>query len=144
MNTILLLIVAIPIAELITMIKLGGEIGALNTVLLIFFTAIVGVYFARIQSLNTLKAGLSNIYQNKTPIYELISGASIAISAALLIFPGFITDFFGFLLLIPLTRRIFIKIMVGKSNEKNVKKENKEEIIEEEIVEKNKDKNDEI
>ena len=92
MNTLLILILAIPVMEIIVLIKIGGYIGALNTVLLIFTTAIIGIYFARLQGLSTLRAGFKNIYENRTPIYELFSGASIAIAAVLLIIPGFLTD----------------------------------------------------
>ena len=96
------------------MIKIGGEIGALNTLALIFLTAIIGIFYARIQGIQTLRAGLINIYQNKTPFYELISGASIAFASLLLIVPGFFTDFIGFLLLVPTTRNIMFKILLRK------------------------------
>ena len=109
MNTLLLVIIGIPIIEIFVMIKMGQQIGAINTVLLIFLTATIGIYFVRIQGLNTIKSGFTNLYQNKTPIYEIISGASIAIAAVLLILPGFITDFIGFALLFPFTRKILIK-----------------------------------
>ena len=102
MNTILISIIAIPIIEILLFIKIGENIGAINTILLIIFTAIVGVYFARIQGIRTIKSGFINIYQNKLPIYEILSGASIAIAAIFLIIPGFFTDTIGFLLLIPL------------------------------------------
>merc|ERR1712127_837135 len=104
MNTLLLLIIATPAIEIFFMIKVGQQVGAFNTVLLIFLTAFVDVYYARIEGLNTLRSGISNLYKNKTPIYEIISGASIALAAALLILPGFITDLFGFSLLFPITR----------------------------------------
>tara|TARA_Y100001970_G_C13728678_1_gene600364 strand:- start:279 stop:647 length:369 start_codon:yes stop_codon:yes gene_type:complete len=120
------------------MIKIGGKIGALYTVALVFFTAILGIYYARIQGVQTLKSGLTNLYQNKAPIYELISGASIAFAAILLIIPGFFTDFIGFALLIPFTRNIFLKIALKNNKfEKNTDKMNK--TIEGEIVNKNKD-----
>ena len=120
------------------MIEIGGKIGALNTIALVFFTAILGIYYARIQGVQTLKSGLTNLYQNKTPIYELISGASIAFAAILLIIPGFLTDFVGFVLLIPFTRNIFLKIALkDKKFEKKTDKTNK--TIEGEIVNKNKD-----
>ena len=106
MNTILISIIAIPIIEILLFIKIGENIGAINTILLIIFTAIVGVYFARIQGIRTIKSGFINIYQNKLPIYEILSGASIAIAAVLLITPGFFTDTMGFLLLIPITRKL--------------------------------------
>ena len=93
-------------------IKIGGQVGALNTVALIFLTAIIGVYFAKLQGIQTLKSGMVNLYQNKMPIYEIMSGASIAIAALLLIIPGFFTDLIGFLLLIPFTRRIVFSLVL--------------------------------
>ena len=105
MNTVLLFLVALPALEIFLMIKVGENIGALNTVLAIFLTAIIGVYFARIEGLNTLRSGIYNLYKDKLPIFEMISGASIAFAALLLMIPGFVTDFFGFLLLIPITRK---------------------------------------
>ena len=137
MNSFLLLIIGLPILEITIMIKIGEQIGALNTVLLILLTAVLGVFYARVQGLNTLKSGFLNIYQNKLPMYELISGASIAIAAFFLILPGFITDLFGFLLLIPITRNILINNILKKN--KVEKKEDNEEIIEAEIIEENKD-----
>ena len=89
------------------MIKIGSEIGAISTLALIFLTAILGVFFARVQGIQTLKSGLLNLYQNKIPIYELISGASIAFAALLLIIPGFLTDLIGFLLIFPISRKFF-------------------------------------
>ena len=104
MNTILISIIALPIIEILLFIKIGENIGAINTILLKIFTAVIGVYFARIQGVKTIRAGFVNLYQNKIPIYEIFSGASIAIAAMFLIIPGFFTDAIGFLLLIPLTR----------------------------------------
>ena len=138
MNTLLILILAIPIMEIIVLIKIGAHIGALNTVLLIFTTAIIGIYFARLQGLSTLRAGIKNIYENRTPIYELFSGASIAIAALLLIIPGFLTDILGFTLLIPLTRNLIIKMVIKKNNIK--KNQNNNDVIDGEIIEKEKDK----
>ena len=100
MNSFFLLFIGLPVLEIFLMIKIGSKLGALNTIALIFLTAIVGVYFARLQGLQTLKSGMISLYQNKVPVKELLSGASIAISALLLIIPGFFTDFIGFLLLI--------------------------------------------
>ena len=114
MNTILISIIAIPIIEILLFIKIGENIGAINTILLIIFTAIVGVYFARIQGIRTIKSGFINIYQNKLPIYEILSGASIAIAAVLLITPGFFTDTMGFLLLIPITRKLLLYPIINK------------------------------
>ena len=135
MNTILISIIAIPIIEILLFIKIGENIGAINTILLIIFTAIVGVYFARIEGVKTIKSGFVNIYQNKLPIYEMLSGASIAIAAVLLIIPGFFTDTMGFLLLIPVTRKLFLYPIIKKN--KNRTKEDK--TIEAEIIEEKKD-----
>ena len=137
MNTFFLIFIGLPALEIFLMIKIGGEIGALNTVALIFLTAIVGVYFARIQGIQTIRSGLLNLYQNKTPIFELISGASIAFSALLLIIPGFFTDLVGFLLLIPLTRKLLFKIIFR--NSQKIKEEKNAETIEGEIVNRKKD-----
>ena len=133
MNTILISIIAIPIIEILLFIKIGENIGAINTVLLIIFTAIVGVYFARIQGIMTLKSGFTNIYQNKLPIYEILSGASIAIAAVLLIIPGFFTDTIGFLLLVPFTRKLLLAPIIKKNKAKEDK------TIEAEIVDEKKD-----
>ena len=125
------------------MIKIGQQIGAINTVLLIFLTAIIGVSYARIEGLNTIRSGITSLYQNKTPIYEMISGASIAIAAVLLILPGFITDTLGFLLLFPLTRKFLISALIKK---KHVEQNNYENntIDAEVIEEEEKDKKDEL
>lgn len=141
MNSLLLIILGIPIVEISVMIKVGQKIGALNTVSIIFLTAIIGVYYARIEGLNTIRSGILNIYQNKTPVYELISGASIAFAALLLIVPGFITDVIGFIILIPFTRRILINFWIKKQIIPN---KNKEEIIDAEIVEDKKIDKDEL
>ena len=138
MNTLLLILIGAPAAEIFVMIKIGQNIGALATVGLIFFTAALGIFFARVEGLNTLRSGVYNLYKNKIPIYEIFSGASIALAAFLLIFPGFITDTFGFLLLIPITRKIIINYFVVK---KNMQTKKNNEFIEGEIVEKDKDKN---
>jgi len=114
MNTVLLLIIAIPAVEIFLMIKIGQNIGALSTIGLILLTATIGMYFAKLEGLNTLRSGINNLYRNKIPIYEMMSGASIAFAAVLLIIPGFITDFFGFLLLIPFTRKIIISLFLKK------------------------------
>ena len=135
MNTILISIIAIPIIEIMLFIKIGENIGAINTILLIFFTAVVGVYFARIQGIKTLKNGLINMYQNKLPFYEILSGASIAIAALFLILPGFFTDSIGFLLLIPLTRKLILYPIMRKSEVKT-KSDN---TIDAEIIEDKKD-----
>ena len=134
MNTILIAIIAIPIIEILLFIKIGENIGAINTIFLIIFTAVIGIYFARLQGISTLKSGLLNIYQNKPPIYEIISGASIAVAALFLIIPGFFTDAFGFLILIPYTRRFLISLVVKNKNYKT-----KDETIEAEIIDEKKD-----
>tara|TARA_B100000214_G_scaffold356287_1_gene314788 strand:- start:453 stop:815 length:363 start_codon:yes stop_codon:yes gene_type:complete len=120
------------------MIKIGGEIGALNTIFLIFLTAVIGVYYARIQGMQTLRSGLVNLYQNKVPIYELISGASIAFAALLLIIPGFFTDFIGFLLLVPFTRNVLFKTLIKEKKLKN-REDIKTNIIDGEIKDDKKD-----
>ena len=135
MNTILISIIAIPIIEILLFIKIGENIGAINTILLIIFTAIVGVYFARIQGIKTIKSGFTNIYQNRLPIYEMLSGASIAIAAMLLIIPGFFTDTLGFLLLIPMTRKLLLNPLINK----NKKQRKEDKTIEAEIIEEKKD-----
>ena len=109
MNAVILFIIGIALIEIYLMIKVGGVIGAFNTIFLIFFTAITGIFFARIEGLNTLRSGFSQIIKNEMPIYEIISGAALAFAALLLIIPGFLTDVIGFLLIIPITRKIFIK-----------------------------------
>ena len=136
MNAAILFIIGIPVIEIYLMIKVGGVIGALNTILLIFFTAITGVYFAKLAGLRTLQSGLSQIVKNEMPIYEIISGAALAFAALLLIIPGFLTDIIGFLLIIPITRKFFIKSISSKFK----KKENNENIIEGVVEEENEEK----
>ena len=116
---------------------MGGHIGALNTVALIFLSAIIGLYFAKHQGMRTLKSGMINMYQNKMPLYEIMSGASIALAALLLIIPGFITDFVGFLLLVPFTRKFFFNLALRKKNKNDNYSQNK--TIDGEIIENNKD-----
>ena len=115
MNPFFIIFIGIPALEIFLLIKIGGQIGALVTVALIFLTAVIGIYFARLQGIQTLKSGMTNLYQNKMPIYEMMSGASIALAALLLIIPGFFTDFVGFLLLIPFTRKILFRLTLKKS-----------------------------
>ena len=122
MNSILLLIILIPIVEIYLFIKIGSQIGALTTVLLIFVTAVVGVYYAKYEGLNTLKSGFIQLSKKETPAYEIISGAAIAIAALLLIIPGFATDILGFLIIFPLTRKfIFKKFTKNFKTQKNKK-----------------------
>tara|TARA_B100001248_G_scaffold20667_1_gene13868 strand:+ start:1767 stop:2189 length:423 start_codon:yes stop_codon:yes gene_type:complete len=138
MNTFFLIFIALPAIEIFLMIKIGGEIGALNTVALIFLTAITGIYYARIQGIQTLRSGIINLYQNKAPFYDMLSGASIAFAAFLLIVPGFFTDFIGFLILVPLTRRLLFKIIFKNKITKNNKSE-QSSTIDGEIINKDKD-----
>jgi UPF0716 protein FxsA len=137
MNSFFLLFIGVPALEVFLMIKIGGKIGALNTVSLIFLTAIIGVYFAKLEGIKTMRSGIINLYQNKVPIYEMISGASIAIAALLLVIPGFFTDTIGFLLLIPFTRKILISFFV-KKNKISTSQENTNTLDGEIIEDKNK------
>ena len=109
MNTALILIILIPIVEIFFFIKVGSQIGAITTILLIFVTAIVGVYYAKYEGLNTLKAGFAQLSRNEAPTYEMLSGAAIAFAAVLLIIPGFATDMLGFLIIFPITRNLFLE-----------------------------------
>ena len=124
MNSVLLTIILIPILEIYLFIKIGSQIGAFNTILLIFVTAIIGIYYARYEGLNTIKSGLTQMIKNESPAYEIISGAAIAFAAILLIIPGFATDLLGFLLIFPITRKLIFGNFRNKFNNKNVKKEN--------------------
>ena len=122
MNTVLLSIILVPIIEIYLFIKIGGQIGALNTILLIFITAVTGIIYARYEGLNTLRSGFSQLIRNETPAYEIISGAAIAFGALLLIVPGFATDILGFLIILPITRKlIFGKITKKFKDNKNEK-----------------------
>ena len=141
MNSFFLLFIGVPALEVFLMIKIGGKIGALSTVSLIFLTAIIGVYFAKLEGIKTMRSGVMNLYQNKVPVYEMFSGASIAIAALLLIVPGFFSDTIGFLLLIPFTRKILISFFV-KKNKLSTSQENTN-TLDGEIIE-DKDKKDEL
>ena len=121
MNTVLLTVILIPIVEIYLFIKIGSQIGAFTTIFLVFFTAVVGVYYARYEGINTLRSGITQIIKNQIPARELISGAAIAFAAVLLIIPGFATDLIGFLLIIPITR----KLVFGRFNKKFENKETK-------------------
>ncbi len=122
MNTVLLLIILIPIVEIYLFIKIGSQIGAFTTISLIFVTAIIGVYYARYEGLNTLKSGVTQLYKNQMPLFELMSGAALAVAALLLILPGFATDLLGFLIIFPLTRKIFFQLLSKKTkNEVHIK-----------------------
>ena len=137
MNSFFLLFIGLPALEIFLLIKIGGRVGALNTVALIFLTAIIGIYFAKLQGIKTLKSGMVNLYQNKMPVYEIMSGASIAIAALLLIIPGFFTDLVGFLLLIPFTRKIFFKLVLKDRPITDIKKKN--DTIDGEVIDNKKD-----
>ena len=122
MNTVLLLIILIPILEIYLFIKIGSQIGAFTTISLIFVTAIIGVYYARYEGLNTLKSGVTQLYKNQMPLFELMSGAALAVAALLLILPGFATDLLGFLIIFPLTRKIIFRLFAqNKKSEVHVK-----------------------
>ena len=132
MNTLLLVILFVPLVEIYLFIQIGGQIGAINTILIILLTAVIGIYFVRMQGLSTLKSGATQIYRNQIPIYELISGAALAIAALLLIIPGFATDIIGFFLVMPVTRNIIFKYL-GK---KYKKEKDKDDLIEGEYEDK--------
>ena len=134
MNTVLLLIILIPVLEIYLFIKIGSQIGAFTTISLIFVTAIIGVFYARYEGLNTLRSGVSQLYKNQMPLFELMSGAALAVAALLLILPGFATDFFGFLIIFPFTRKIIFNLLA-----KNKKSESrfKDDLIEGEYEDKN-------
>ena len=132
MNAVILFIIGIPAIEIYLMIKVGGVIGALNTILLIFFTAITGVYFAKLAGLSTLRSGFNQIIKNEIPIYEIISGAALAFAALLLIIPGFLTDIVGFLLIIPVTRKFLIRPISSKFKKKEENSNVIEGVVEEE------------
>ena len=124
MNTVLILIIGIPLIEIYLFIKIGSQIGAFNTVLLILTTAVIGVVYVRYEGFNTLKSGIGQLVKNEMPVYEIISGATLAFAAFLLILPGFATDLVGILLVIPFTRRILLSRFVKKNINKNRKKNN--------------------
>jgi len=137
MNSFFLIFIALPALEIFLILKIGSKIGALNVIALIFLTAIIGVYFAKLQGIQTLRSGMINLYRNKLPVYDLLSGASIAIAALLLIVPGFFTDFMGFLILIPFTRKIIFRMTLKNETEDN--KKSKHDTIDGEIVDEKKD-----
>jgi len=133
MNAVILFIIGIPLIEIYLMIKVGSVVGAFNTIFLIFFTAITGIYFARLAGLNAIRSGFNQLIQNQIPIYEIISGATLVFAALLLIIPGFLTDLIGFLLIIPVTRKFLIKIISSKFKKSQVNVN--EDVIEGEIEE---------
>ena len=124
MNPILLLIILVPVIEIYLLIKIGSQIGAITTIFLIFLTAIVGIYYAKYEGLNTLRSGFVQLSKNETPAYEVISGAAIAFAALLLIIPGFATDVLGFLIIFPLSRKFILSIFAKKFNYKKNEKNN--------------------
>ena len=124
MNTVLILIIGIPLIEIYLFIKIGSQIGAFNTVLLILTTAVIGVSYVRFEGFNTLKSGIEQLVRNEMPVNEIISGATLAFAAFLLILPGFATDLMGILLVIPFTRKILLNRFIKKNTNKNKKKNN--------------------
>tara|TARA_B100000161_G_C33554657_1_gene417205 strand:- start:3042 stop:3470 length:429 start_codon:yes stop_codon:yes gene_type:complete len=141
MNSILLWIILIPIVEIYLLIKIGSQIGAITTIMLIFTTAIVGIYYAKYEGLNTIKSGFLQLNKNEVPVFEVLSGAAIAFAALLLIIPGFVTDVLGFLIIFPTSRKfIFTKIIKNQ----NYKKEEKNNFIDGEFEDIDDDENDKI
>ena len=124
MSTLLLSIILIPAIEIYLLIKIGSQIGAISTIILIFITAFVGIYYAKYEGLNTLKSGFMQLSKNEAPAYEIISGAAIAFAALLLIIPGFVTDVLGFLIIFPISRKFILSIFTKKFNYKKEKKNN--------------------
>ena len=124
MNTVLLSIILIPAFEVYLFIKIGSNIGALNTILLIFITALIGIFYAIYEGLNTIRSGFAQLVKNELPAYEIISGAAITFAAILLIIPGFATDLFGFLIIFPLTRKLIFGKFIKKFNDDKIKKNN--------------------
>ena len=124
MNPILLTIILVPVVEIYLLIKIGSQIGAMSTIFLIFTTAIIGIYYAKYEGLNTLKSGFIQLSKNETPAYEVVSGAAIAFAALLLIIPGFATDVIGFLLIFPISRKFFFNKLSKKFKQKENKKNN--------------------
>ena len=124
MNPLLLSIILIPVIEIYLLIKIGSQIGAISTIILIFITAFIGIYYAKYEGLNTIKSGLMQLSKNETPAYEIISGAAIAFAALLLIIPGFATDVLGFLIIFPLSRKFILSMFTKKFNYKDNKKNN--------------------
>ena len=120
MNAVIFFLIGIPLVEIYLMIKIGSIIGAFNTIFLIFFTAVTGIYFAKLEGLNALRSGFGQLVKNEIPIYEIISGATLAFAALLLIIPGFLTDLIGFLLIVPVTRKIFIRMISSKLDKKKI------------------------
>ena len=123
MNTLLLIIILVPIIEIYLFIKIGSQIGAFSTISLIFISAFLGIIYARYEGFNTLKSGMSQIIKNEIPVYEIISGAALAFAALLLILPGFATDVLGLLIIFPPTRKLLLKKVSIKYSQNNQKKQ---------------------
>ena len=119
MNTLIISIILVPIIEIYLFIKIGSQIGAFNTIFLIFITAVIGVYYAKYEGLNTLRSAINQIVKNEIPIYEIVSGAALAFASLLLILPGFLTDIIGFLIIFPWTRKILFRRISKKNYKKN-------------------------
>ena len=136
MNTLLLIILFIPLVEIYLFIQIGAQIGAFNTILIILLTAVIGIYFVKLQGLNTLKSGVTQLYRNQIPVYEMMSGAALAFAALLLIIPGFATDIVGFILILPVTRNLIFKYLGRKYKKEKVKV--KDDLIEGEYEDKDK------
>ena len=134
MNTLLLIILFIPLVEIYLFIQIGAQIGAFNTILIILLTAVIGIYFVRLQGLSTIKSGVTQLYRNQIPVYEMMSGAALAFAALLLIIPGFATDIIGFLLILPITRNLIFKYLGRKYKKEKVK----DDLIEGEYEDKDK------
>ena len=134
MNTLLLLILFVPLIEIYLFIQIGGQIGAFNTIIIILLTAVVGIYFVRLQGISTLRSGVYELYKNQLPIYEMMSGAALAFAALLLIIPGFATDVIGFLLIFPITRSLIFKYLGRKYKKEKVE----DDLIEGEYEDKDK------
>ena len=134
MNTLLLIILFIPLIEIYLFIQIGAQIGAFNTILIILLTAVIGIYFVRLQGLSTLKSGVTQLYRNQIPVYEMMSGAALAFAALLLIIPGFATDIIGFLLILPITRNLIFKYLGRKYKKEKIK----DDLIEGEYEDKDK------
>ena len=134
MNTLLLIILFIPLVEIYLFIQIGAQIGAFNTILIILLTAVIGIYFVRLQGLSTLKSGVTQLYRNQIPVYEMMSGAALAFAALLLIIPGFATDVIGLLLMLPVTRGLIFKYLGRKYKKEKVK----DDLIEGEYEDKDK------
>ena len=136
MNTVLILIIGIPLIEIYLFIEIGGQIGAGYTILFILLTAVIGLYFAKLEGINTIRSGMNQLTNNQMPIYEMISGAALAFAAVLLIIPGFATDIIGFLLIIPFTRNLLFKFITKKYEKTKVSGE--DDLIEGEYEDKDK------